>query len=483
MSDKIPVKTFKEEDVVIGSDDYEAAHLSLLRSHQNEFTRYVIPCFIAPGRCTDPGTLSCSVHNTLYLEVHCPAVKPSIVVISDSGRNVLEFGNISLGQSQLRNVTIQNVSNETLDLSSSLLDPHGPFQMLNALRTLDPQAAHTVVLGFEPNAPKEFNEELEIRCPRNTVSIRLKGKGVTPVISLSVPDGLLDIGDAMVSDSVTSTFKISNTSELSISFKLKLDSQSPLRHGKAQVTPRYLKAFDDSAETQPHVVGPSNYNGIAVIDCVPAQGVIGAGESKEISVTFSPDHPSIHYADVMTVEINNGDQAQTIKLEGRAWPTLVYVRGFDELMPNIESLVPEREPEEEEEAKATMKNVLLTFKSCSSPEGFGVAERILDIGCIKSNLQTKKSSDFYFENPKEANEKGFTFDPMKAGVDIGVKRSVLCKWQPPAGHDPNTPVVSSTVLTIKADITTQYKILLQGFVTTMPQAPADQQPAPSKEGK
>lgn len=45
-------------------------------------------------------------------------------------------------------------------LSSSLLDPHGPFQMLNALRTLDPQATHTVIVSFGPNAPKEVRFRL-----------------------------------------------------------------------------------------------------------------------------------------------------------------------------------------------------------------------------------------------------------------------------------------------------------------------------------
>lgn len=45
-----------------------------------------------------------------------------------------------------------------LQLSSSLLDPHGPFQMLNALRILEPQATHNIVISFGPNAPKEVSD-------------------------------------------------------------------------------------------------------------------------------------------------------------------------------------------------------------------------------------------------------------------------------------------------------------------------------------
>lgn len=106
------------------------------------------------------------------------------------------------------------------------------------------------------------------------------------------------------------------------------------------------------------------------------------------------------------------------------------------------------------------------MKSVSTPDGYEAVERAVEIGCIKSSIQTKKSSDFYFDNPKEANELGFSFEPQKAGVDIGVKKNIVFRWQPPAGHDPNEPVNTSTMLTVKSDVTTQYKILLQGLITT-----------------
>ena len=47
-----------------------------------------------------------------------------------------------------------------------------------------------------------------MRCPRNTLYLRLKGRGVQPVISLSVEDGLLDLGDALVGDTISSSFKV-----------------------------------------------------------------------------------------------------------------------------------------------------------------------------------------------------------------------------------------------------------------------------------
>jgi len=50
-------------------------------------------------------------------------------------------------------------------------------------------------------------------------------------------------------------FQISNTSELSITYSLKLDSLSPLRHSHAQVLPRFLPPFNELPETQQHALG------------------------------------------------------------------------------------------------------------------------------------------------------------------------------------------------------------------------------------
>lgn len=44
-------------------------------------------------------TVHLSVHNTIYLEVHCPAVRPHVVVVSDCGRSIVDFANVSLGKS------------------------------------------------------------------------------------------------------------------------------------------------------------------------------------------------------------------------------------------------------------------------------------------------------------------------------------------------------------------------------------------------
>lgn len=38
-----------------------------------------------------------SPYNTLYLELHCPAVAPSVVVTSNNGKNTVDFGDVAVG--------------------------------------------------------------------------------------------------------------------------------------------------------------------------------------------------------------------------------------------------------------------------------------------------------------------------------------------------------------------------------------------------
>lgn len=42
----------------------------------------------------------CSPHNTLYLELWCPTVAPSILVTSNKGRMVAEFEEVAIGESR-----------------------------------------------------------------------------------------------------------------------------------------------------------------------------------------------------------------------------------------------------------------------------------------------------------------------------------------------------------------------------------------------
>ncbi|ELU13530.1 hypothetical protein CAPTEDRAFT_225037, partial [Capitella teleta] len=227
-----PVQSPDSEDIDPRSDEYCAAAASLVRQYNSQFNSFVIPCHVASGKCSHPGELDYSVHNTLFLEVHCPAIRPKLVVISDNGRASTDFGEVSIGQNFIRTITIQNISSGSL----------------------------------------EFQETLEIRCPNSCLSITLKGKGVSPVVTLSVENNIMDMGAVIEGEYQEDSFKIVNTSTLAVRYAIKLDSQSLLRHAKSQELP----SFVTRSEKTKCLVGTQNNNGQQVFDCVPAEGNIAA---------------------------------------------------------------------------------------------------------------------------------------------------------------------------------------------------------------
>lgn len=85
---------------IFRSDEYSAAQLSLLKNFENQFNSYSIPCFVASGESSGPGTLEYSVYNTLFLKVHCPAIRPHLVVVSNYGRSSVDFGPVSVGMTK-----------------------------------------------------------------------------------------------------------------------------------------------------------------------------------------------------------------------------------------------------------------------------------------------------------------------------------------------------------------------------------------------
>ncbi len=58
-----------------------------------------------------------SVANTLFIQVHCPIVRPEIIVLSDYGHTTIDFGSASIGQELSRTVLVQNISNKPIQVS------------------------------------------------------------------------------------------------------------------------------------------------------------------------------------------------------------------------------------------------------------------------------------------------------------------------------------------------------------------------------
>ncbi|XP_022101858.1 cilia- and flagella-associated protein 74-like [Acanthaster planci] len=461
-----PVIPPKVEDIELGSDEYAAGRTSLLRQFAGRFSSYSIPCYVASGQPGDPGTLPYNVHNTLYLEVHCPAVKPPLVVISDRGRTTKDFGDISVGQRIIMSVTIQNISDQPLELKSSILDTSGPFSLLNALRSLPVDGTHTLLIAFAPLKAKVYQEVLDICCAAATLSICLKGQGISPVVNISLKEPKLDLGYVLAGEETSETFKLENVSPLAVDYVIKLASLSFRKHADQQGLPLFIRR---DAAADAGVVGKANLSGSSVFDCVPCEGTLQPGSKTEISVFFRPDHPSECFSDVAQVVLYGKQEAHTIHLTGAAKSKIMYLLGGDQMQPPVESLAVVPVTDEEEDPKALPPAIptLLSFRALSKEDETVPASRQLQVGCIRTMaISQKKNGEFFFDNLNMVTPKGFAVDTQRGMVEAGMTRAVNITWTPPKGHDPNMVIEASIIFNLKGDVLERYNLILRAQVVT-----------------
>ncbi|AWP09347.1 Hypothetical protein SMAX5B_002744 [Scophthalmus maximus] len=454
------------------SERYEEARACLLSSFTQRYSEFTVPCFISDG---DPpeedrqAPPTWSPFNTLYLKLQCPAVQPSLLVISNNGLNIIDFRQVVVGVEVIKRFTVQNISRESLDLSTSLLDIHGPFCLLNALRCIRPGEKHTLVLAFSPTLEKKFCETLEIRNHKMTLWVTLRGEGVVPVVTSSHPGGLLDFGYVFQKESTSQVLKLQNSSVVAVGFRVLLASLSSTRpRGGVDRVDVLLGNYTDP-KLHP-TVGTQNYSGLSVFSFVPGGGSIAPGESQDVTVTFQPDHPSVNYSDKLTIQLMNETEVCVVDLKGAASSHNMYLYGGDVLTVPIESLIPPlmTSPTQHAEAEVTEKPsipVLVTLRASYSGGALTPAVRELQVGCIRSTPPSKKSAEFSWDTVASLQQQGFTVEPSKGTVEAGLKRTIRVTWSPQSGYKPYEVVQTCVPLTLKGDEKSVYKVTLMALVS------------------
>ena len=401
------VAQFKPEDIQPNSDNYMAAKGSLLRSFEGSFNSHTILCYIASGKLRNPGELPYSVFNTLYLEVHCPAVRPKAIVISDSGSTTINFGQVAIGQSLIRPVTIQNITDDDIDAKATPLDPFGPFDLRNALLDVEANSTHTLLFNFTPADAIVYHETMKMTFDGNeSLILTLTGTGVSPDVSLSITGNSLDCGHVLAGDSVPTVFTIKNNSEIAVPFLIEQDSNNPAMHKENQKLPYFI----DSEKLEGLHVGPQNLYGDLVFDCTPWQGKIEPKSEQDITVQFTPDHPSLNFADVMRLSLFNLPFA-SIQLVGVGCVHTTYVEGGSKLAPAIESLGVTIGEADEDAAKTVpvATPILVEMKALrvNTSNEIIPAQESIYVGSVKTSASAqKKGGEFTFDNIQLLTAKG-----------------------------------------------------------------------------
>jgi len=98
----------------------EAMNMSIL-NFKGGLEHFQIPCFVSTVNETSDASkpIEYSIHNTLYLDVICPSVKPEMIL--SSGDFNINFGSVSVGHKYIQNIGIKNISNSTIHVNSFIL--------------------------------------------------------------------------------------------------------------------------------------------------------------------------------------------------------------------------------------------------------------------------------------------------------------------------------------------------------------------------
>ncbi|KAG7226924.1 hypothetical protein INR49_022219 [Caranx melampygus] len=254
-TEKLP-ETLNPADVQPGSELYEEARAALLCSFTQSYKEFIIPCFVSdsdPPEDDRQAQPPWSPLNTLYLKLQCPAVRPSLLLASNHGNSGIDFHQVAVGEKVIKRFTVQNISKESVDLRSSVLDVHGPFDLLNALRSIRPGEKHTVVLAFSPTQEKMYCETLQIHDQKTTLEVTLCGEGVVPVVTSSHPGGLLDFGYVMEKERTSQVIKLQNSSAVTVRFRALLASLSPSRPQGGTDSVGFLLGIHTDSQVQPTV--------------------------------------------------------------------------------------------------------------------------------------------------------------------------------------------------------------------------------------
>ncbi|XP_036960629.1 cilia- and flagella-associated protein 74 isoform X2 [Acanthopagrus latus] len=459
-------------DIQPGSVQYKDARASLLYSFTQRYREYTVPCFVSDRILPEDQQEqpAWSPFNTLDLQLQCPAVQPALVVISNNGLNTIDFHQVAVGEKVIKRLTVQNISKESLDLRSSVLDVHGVFSLLNALRCIRPGDKHTLVLAFSPCLEEKYCETLEVRSQKMTLRMTLRGAGVVPAVTCSHPGGVLDFGYVLEKESITQVFKLQNSSAVAVGFRVQLASLSPTRPQGGADRVAFLLGSNTGSRVQP-TVGTQNYSGLSVFSVVPVEGSIAPEQSQDITVTFQPDHPSVNYSDRLTIELSNKSKVCMMDLKGAASSHNMYLYGGDLLTVPVESLLPPQIASQPQLAESEVTErptipVLVTLRAKCNAGSITPAVRELQVGCIRSTQLSKKSGEFFWDNVASLQQQGFSVEPGKGTVEAGHKRTITVKWTPYSGYKPYDVVQTCVPVTLKGDETNVYRVTLIALVST-----------------
>ena len=423
MSKNSKVSEVVREEVNEDTPTWSEAKHKLIREFQSKTQTVRIPCFVSIAT-QSPTFLP---DETLHLDLVLPSIAPKLFLKNVPDQSI-EFGQCLIGMKVIRKVEVENSSDTELTFAVDPLDVHGPFEVLNAPRPIAPGKPFKIVFEFVPNSDEVFHEQCVVRyAGYHRLVFFLNAEGVKTELELvdseDNPIGEeLDVGDVVVNESLEFHLAIKNLSVLAC---------------------RYYSSL---AELD---VG-LNTNGLPAFDMYLFQGEIAPTSKREMKIIFTPDRPSLLYAEEISIRVNKKEKVFKFKIKGRAHEMNIHVH--PDLIYPYDLMCPPPPSRYRDITKA------FVYKG----EGETVQKYIRISNVKHRTTGFKPNGEFHFELvDAKSPQKVFQIEPMKSTLEAGNTIDVKITFDHKQIEETH-PVLVHYKLTLKGDSVKQHRVLLSG---------------------
>lgn len=382
----------------------------------------------------------------IYLEIRTCVINKHLVAEPES----LDFGEVAVACRKLIEFTVKNNDFSSAVLMKDPLSPYGGFAVLNAMRVIEPGQSRTIVVEFEPLSQQLFEEKLTIKTSNSKVSVSLKGRGVRPQLKLDPEDGLINIGNCIVGDTIEKTMTLKNLVTFPFEYILKKRAK-----------------------------GVQNFNGLVNFTYIPQESKIEPGKDLQVKIRFSPDHYSERYFEHVLIDVPNQIDPKEIYVAGNCWKRSVYVR-YDKVFrwPSANEMEEESEGPLSFLAKGSEKPPRFELVFVKSGPGLTAEQteqtkqrKIVFGNCKLNDAKSDKAGAFEINMPKVENNL-FVCDIAKGNLAPGAEQKVTFTFNPL----PLDPLLNE--LEVLKGIGQWIEVLVEGKITGgwVPSGMADQAP-------
>ena len=424
-SSEMPKERIKED-----SPAWLEAKEKLTQMFHDKIDTFHIPCFVSIA--TQSPTFV--PDETLLLEVTLPTNKPRLKLNGVQGKCV-EFGECLIGMKIARKLELENTSEVEITFRVEPLNTNGRFEVINSPRPIPPGKTFNVIVHFVPETDELCYEQCTVCYDEyNRVAFFLSAKGVKQELELldaqdNVMDGELEMGDVILNENLECIFAINNKSSLPC---------------------KYLCSMSE-------VITGKNYTGLPAFNLTPFQGEIPPNSKIDLTVILTPDRPSLLYAEVIKIKINNKEDYFCLDIKGRGHEMNMYVHS-DYIHPRdmMLPLCPNR--------YAYVTKVFVYNGTADKTH----THQVLKITNVKHRTTGfKPNGDFTIELLEPTNApKVFQIEPMKSAVEAGTTMDVSIIFDHKQLETGHKRMLAYYKVTVKGDSVKQYNLLLRGVDAT-----------------